>query len=60
MKKLLCKIAHWILEKYEPIDIMNMKTRTNIGTYKVYEVIQSHDFSEMTLKAELKTLSFSA
>ena len=56
MKELLCKFAHWILDKYEPIEIMGMKIKTKIGTYRVYEVIQNHDFSEITLKAELKTI----
>lgn len=60
MKKLLCKIAHRILNKYEPINIVGMKIRTKIGTYEVYEVIQNHDFSDMTLKAKIKTISFSA
>lgn len=60
MKKILCKFAHWILYKYEPICILNMKIRTKRGTYEVYKVVQNHDFSEMTLKAKLKTISFSA
>ncbi len=60
MKKLLCRIAHWILYKYEPIDIMGMKIQTKVGTYKVYEIIQNHDFSEMTLKTKRETISLSA
>ena len=60
MRKILCKFAHWILDNYEPIEIMGMKIRTKGGTYKVDEVIQNHDFSEMTLKAKRKTISFSA
>ena len=60
MKKILCKFAHWILCKYEPINILAMEIRTKGGTYEVYEVVQNHDFSEMTLKAKLKTISFSA
>ena len=60
MKKLLCKLAHWILDNFEPIDVFAMKIRLNGGTYKVVEVIQNHDFSELTIKAEQETISFSA
>lgn len=60
LKKLLCKFAHWILYHYEPIDVFGMKIRFNGGTYKVTEVIQNHDFSEVTIKAEQATISFSA
>ena len=60
MKKLLCKLAHWILYKYEPIDVFAMKIRLNSGTYKVVEVTQNHDFSEIIIKAEQETISLSA
>jgi hypothetical protein len=60
MKNLLCKLAHWILDNFEPIDVFNAKIRLNGGTYKVVEVTQNHDFSEVTIKAEQETISFSA
>lgn len=58
VKKLLCKFAHWILYHCEPIDVFAMKIRLNGGTYKVTEVIQNHDFSEVTIKAEQETIRF--
>ena len=48
MKKLLCRIAHWILYKYEPIDIMGMKIQTKVGTYKVYEIIPKEELYART------------
>ena len=38
MKKLLCKFAHWILDKCEPIDIWNTTIKTQMGTYKIASV----------------------
>lgn len=58
MKKLLCKFAHWILYHCEPIDVWNIKIQLNGGTYKVTEVTQNHDFSEVTIKAEQETIRF--
>ena len=60
MKKALCKFAHWILYHFEPIDVFAMEIRLKGGTYKVTEVIQNHDFSKVTIKAERETISFSA
>lgn len=60
MKKLLCKFAHWILDKFEPIDVFNTRIKTKRGTYKVYEVTQNHDFTKLTLEAELETLNLFA
>lgn len=64
MKKLLCKLAHWILDNFEPIDVFNTKIRLKSGTYKVVEVVQNYDFSEITIKAEREkqeeTITFSA
>lgn len=60
MKKLLCKFAHWILDKFEPIDVFNTRIKTQRGTYKVYAVTQSHDFTKLTLEAELEKLNLAA
>lgn len=60
MKKLLCKFAHWILDKFEPIGAFNTRIKTKRGTYKVYAVFENHDFTKMTLEAELETYNFAA
>lgn len=60
MRKLLCKLAHWILDKFEPIDVLNTRIKTKNGTYKVYAVTQNHGFTKLTLEAELETLNLSA
>ena len=31
VKKLLCKFAHWILYKFEPIDVWQTKIRTKLS-----------------------------
>lgn len=60
MKKLLCKFAHWILYNFEPIDVFAVKIHLKDGTYRITEVTQNHDFSEVIIKAEKETISFSA
>ena len=60
MKKLLCKLAHWILYHFEPIDLFSTKIYLKGGVYKVVEVELNHDFSEVTIKAELEKISLSA
>lgn len=60
MKRLLCNFAHWILDKCESIDVFNAKIKLNGGTYKVVEVTQNHDFSEVVIKAKIEEISFSA
>lgn len=60
MRKLLCKLAHWILDKFEPIDVFNTKIKTKRGTYKVYAVTENYDFTRLTLEAELETYNFAA
>ncbi len=59
MKKLLCKLAHWILYKFEPIDVWQTKIRTKHGIYGVAGIEQNHDFSEMTIKYEIEKISLS-
>lgn len=58
MKKLLCKFAYWILYHCEVIDVFAMRFILKSGTYKVTEVIQNHDFSEVTIKAKRESLRF--
>jgi hypothetical protein len=60
MKKLLCKFAHWILDKFEPIDVFNTRIKTKRGTYKVYAVTENYDSTKLTLEAELETLNLFA
>jgi hypothetical protein len=60
VKIALCKLAHWILDKFEPIDVLNTRIKTKRGTYKVVAVNQNHDFTKMTLEAELETYNFAA
>ena len=50
MKKLLCKIARWVLYHCEPIDIFATKIHLNGGEYEITEVIQNHNFTEVTIK----------
>ena len=60
MKKLLCKFAHWILYKFEPIDVWQTKIRTKHGIYGIEEIEQNGDFSKMTIKYKIEKISFSA
>ena len=60
MKRALCKLAHWILYKFEPIDVWQTKIRTKYGIYGVAEIEQNHDFSKMTIKYEIEKISLSA
>jgi hypothetical protein len=60
MRKLLCKLAHWILDKFEPIDVLNTRIKTKRGTYKVCAVTENYDFTKLTLEAELETLNLFA
>jgi hypothetical protein len=60
VKKLLCKFAHWILYKFEPIDVWSTKIRTKHGTYGVAEIEHNGDFSKMTIKYKIEKISFSA
>ena len=60
MKTALCKLAHWILYKFEPIDVWQTKIRTKYGIYGVAEIEQNHDFSKMTIKYEIEKISLSA
>ena len=59
-KKLLCKLAHWILDKFEPIDVWSTKIRTKRGIYGVTEIEENGDFSKMTIKYEIEKISFPA
>ena len=55
MKRLLCKFAHWILDKYEPVDVWKTTVKTNLGVYKVEEIEFNNDyFTDMTIKYKLK------
>lgn len=56
MSKLLCKLAHWILYKFEPIDVWSTKVMTKHGIYGVVEIEQNHDFSKMTIKYEIEKI----
>jgi hypothetical protein len=60
VNKLLCKFAHWILYKFEPIDVWQTKIRTKYGIYGVAEIEQNGDFSKMTIKYEIEKISLSA
>ena len=60
MKIALCKLAHWILYKFEPIDVWQTKIRTKHGIYGVTEIEQNGDFSKMTIKYEIEKISLSA
>jgi hypothetical protein len=56
----LCKLAHWILYKFEPIDVWQTKIRTEHGIYGIEEIEQNGDFSKMTIKYKIEKISFSA
>ena len=59
MKRLLCKLAYWILCKFEPLDVWQTKVKTKHGIYGVTEIEQNHDFSKLTIKYEIEKISLS-